>query len=235
MTGRRLRIARVAALALVSTFLAVRMGAADDPVLEWIEDVVLGPEYGGSGAIASRWVRAPVLKLVEGSTEDRRVVEACVAEINSALARTPIREIVLARTGVAGADILVYSVPLHRFPELARRHGFQYVEGNLGFFWTFWNERHEIQSAVVLLASDRLSETALRHIALVEITQSLGLSGDSPVFPESVFFSRDDDGGAAEHLSALDRQLIDFFYRYLSPGARTAEVRIAYWRHWERE
>lgn len=39
-------------------------------------------------------------------------------------------------------------------------------------------------------------------------------------------------GGSAEHLSTLDRQLDDFFHRHISPGARTAEVRIAYWRHW---
>ena len=40
------------------------------------------------------------------------------------------------------------------------------------------------------------------------------------------------DGGDAQHLSNLDAQLITFFYNYVRPGARPAEVRRLYQRHW---
>jgi len=204
-------------------------------VLRWIEDVILGPEYGGTGAICARWVRAPLLSVVEGTEEERRVIAACLAEINRALARTPVREIRIDRPGNPRADIVVYCVSQQQFPELARRHGFPYVEGNLGYFWTFWNERYEIQSGIVLLASDMLAGQSFRHFALEEITQVLGLSGDSPVFAESIFYGRGDDGGTAELLSTLDEKLIEFYYQRITPGSRTAEVRIAYWRHWVRD
>ena len=209
--------------------------AAEDPVLRWIEDVILGPEYGGTGAICARWVRSPSLSVLEGTETERRVVAACLVEINEALAKTPVRKIRIDRPGNPRADIVVYCVPHEQFPALARRHGFSYVEGNLGYFWTFWNERHEIQSGVVLLASDRLAGQSLRHFALEEITQVLGLSGDSPVFVESIFYSQGPDGGKAERLSALDQELIEFYYQRITPGSRTAEVRIASWRYWGRD
>jgi len=229
--GRRalLVIAGLGALA------AMEVSAQENAELRWIEDVVLGPEYGGTGAICARWVRTPSLSVLEGSELERRVIAECIGEINRALAATPIREIALDRPGNHRADIVVYCVPLKRFPELARKHGFPYVEGNLGYFWTFWNERHEIQFGIVLLASDALAGQTLRHFALEEMTQVLGLSGDSPVFSESIFYSRGDDGGTAEHLSTMDTQLIEFYYRHIAPGSRTAEVRIACWRYWGRD
>ena len=231
----RVRRAVVLVLGGLVALLAVARAAEEDEVLRWIEDVVLGPEYGGSGAICARWVRTPTLSVVEAPAPECEMIAACVEEINRALARTSIREIRIDRPGNLGADILVYCVRQKEFPALARKHAFQYVEGNLGYFWTFWNDRHEINSGIVLLASDRLTAETFRHFALEEITQVLGLSGDSPVFAESVFYSQGNDGGRAEHLSSLDVKLIDFFYRQIPPGSRTAEVRIAYWRHWGRD
>jgi hypothetical protein len=126
-------------------------------------------------------------------------------------------------------------VSRRRFPELARKHGFQYVEGNLGYFWTFWNERPEIQPGILLLASDVSTGQTLRHFALEEMTEVFGLAGPHQFLPRTFFSSRGDDGGAAEHLSTMDMQLTEFTYRSIAPGSRTAEVRTGVRRYWGRD
>jgi hypothetical protein len=68
---------------------------------------------------------------------------------------------------------------------------------------------------------------------LEEVTQSLGLMNDSPVFPDSIFYSGPDGGGKATELSALDKKLIIFFYNHVRPGAGPAEVRAAFQKHWQ--
>jgi hypothetical protein len=96
----------------------------------------------------------------------------------------------------------------------------------------FWNQEYAIQRAIVLLAADKLQGHSLRHFALEEITQALGLASDSPRLADSIFYASGPDGGDAQHLSDLDAQLITFFYNHVRPGARPAEVRRLFQRHW---
>lgn len=204
----------------------------DERVLRWIEEVVLRPEFGGSGKVCSRWVRSPSLSFFGATVEQEKLVAETVAHLNQTLAETPIQQIKLLKSNNTNADILVYFAPLKEFPVFAQKHNFRYVEGNYGYFWTFWNPGHEIERAYVLLASDKLQGKKLRHFALEEITQTLGLSNDSPIFPDSIFYAKGDDGGNAQQLSDLDKKLIRFFYNHVRPGAREAELRAAYWKYW---
>jgi hypothetical protein len=147
------------------------------------------------------------------------------------LANTSINGLTLVEPNTV-ADIRIYFAPLSDFPALAKNHGFRYVKGNLGYFWTFWNARHEIEQAYVLLASDKLSGRQLRHFALEELTQALGLSNDSPVFHGSIFYAGPDGGGYAKKLSDLDKRLLVFFYSHVKPGATREDLLTAIREHW---
>jgi hypothetical protein len=72
----------------------------------------------------------------------------------------------------------------------------------------------------------------MRHTALEEITQSLGLANDSPAFRDSIFYELRDDYGSAEQLSPLDKRLIHFFYNHVRPGDRGDQFHAAWERHW---
>jgi hypothetical protein len=202
--------------------------------LAWVEEVILGPEYGGSGEICSRWVRTPTLSVFGADQEQEKVVREAVQHLNQTLGATPIRQIMLLYPENDRADILVYFAPLKKFPSIASRHRFAYTKGNLGYFWTWWNARNEIYRGVVLISSDVIDTRRLRHYVLEEITQVLGLSNDSPRFYESIFYSYHSDGGTAQWLCNEDKQLIHFFYNYLPPGAGKADVQAAFQRHWPR-
>lgn len=231
-------LARRLLLALTATLLIVAAGCRSDadrsvadPVLRWVEGVTLGPEFGGGGKVCSRWVTAPTLSVFGGGDVQRKVVEDVLAHLNETLAETPIKKVELLPPDDESASVRVYFAPLAEFPSLAKKHNFKYVEGNWGYFWTFWRN-NEINRAYVLLATDKLRGDTLRHFALEEITQTLGLMNDSPESPDSVFYSKWGDGGGAQQLSELDRKLIVFFYNHVRPGDGPAQVRAAYREHW---
>jgi hypothetical protein len=233
MTPMRRPLFLPAAVLMTGLLLAATALAQPEPrVARWVEGVILGPEFGGAGKVCSRWVRSPTLSVFGAKAPQKEILERTVEQLNEVLAKTPIKEIRLLGDNDTSAEIRVYFAPLRQFPALAKQHGFPYVQGNWGYFWTFWNPRHEITRAYVLLATDKLTGDRLRHFALEEVTQSLGLSNDSAEFPESIFYSRGGDGGSATRLSDLDRKLIVFFYNHVAPGARAKEVRQATKKHW---
>lgn len=206
--------------------------ASDDKILRWIEQVVLGTEYGGEGRVCSRWVRRPTLSIFGGSEAQTAVVRRAVKHLNETLATTPIKGIEIIAPESDKSDIRVYVAPLHDLPRLAEQNGFPYTPGNLGYFWTFWNQNHEIQRAVVLLAADSAYQKHLPHLSLEEITQTLGLSGDSSEFKDSIFYSSGDEHGDVEELSLLDKKLIVFFYNHVRSGARQSDIEEAFETQW---
>ena len=197
-------------------------------IARWVEEVTLGPEFGGSGKICSRWVTTPTLSVFGATALQRKVVASSLAHLNKTLAKTPIKEIRRLSPNDDDASILVYFAPLRELPDLATQHGFKYVEGNWGLFYTFWN-RHRIHRAIILLASDKLKGKDLRHFVLEEITQSLGVSNDSRIFSGSMFY-----GGRSntQNLSKLDKKLIIFFYNHIQPGAEREDVQAAFRVYW---
>ena len=217
---------------LASTFTSPATAQTDDKELRWIERVVLGPEYGGSGDICSRWVRTPTLSVFGADESREEIVQEVVVHLNETLGRTPIKRIMLLYPENTRADIYLYFAPVSEFPEIAAHHNFPYTKGNLGYFWTWWNGRNEIYRGVILLSLDILDGSRIRHYTMEEITQVLGLSNDSPEYPESIFYSYYSDGGNAQSLSERDKQLIHFFYNYVPPGATRADVNAAYQRYW---
>lgn len=205
----------------------------DSKESKWVQQIVLGPEFGGQGRVSSRWANSPALSVFNGTGEQNRLVAKTVAHINTTLAKTPIKEIQLLGPNASEASIRVYFAPKSEFKKIAARHRFNYSGNDPGYFYTFWNGRHEIYSAYVLLASDKLKDAKLRHYTLEEIVQSLGLSNDSPEFSDSVFYETSSHFGDAESLSTRDSKLVKLFYTHIKPGSRRREVRHAFDRYWD--
>lgn len=201
-------------------------------VRAWVETVALGTEFGGEGKIAARWTKPVRFSVMKGDQRVRKDMLELILTLNLVLAPAG-APITVVGDGDADAELKVYFVPLAQFDGIARRHGFTYVQGNHGFFQTFWNTRHELTRAFILMATDKLSGAPLRHFSFEELTQSLGLANDSPAFPDSIFFANGADGGRALSLSALDRKLLSFFYTRVQPGDGEREVRAAFAAHWK--
>ena len=201
-------------------------------VKSWAERVTLGPEFGGEGEICARWIRSPTLSVIRTSAEGQVLLGELLPLLSSLIAPLSIRQI---EDGDEDASIEVYFTERQDFEGIAEAKNFHYVDGNSGYVHTFWTRRHEIYKAVVLLATDQLRGSHLRHFTFEEVTQSLGVSNDSPLFTDSIFFASGADGGNASTLSPLDRELVRFFYSHVSPGDRQPELDAAFDAYWGKD
>jgi hypothetical protein len=201
-------------------------------VKAWAMKVLSEPEYFGAGKICARFTRPITLSVMAGSAEDRKDLLDLVPVLHRELSAAG-SSLTLVGDGDANASIEIYFVPLAEFEVIGRKKGFPVVAGNWGYFYTFWTGDNAIYKAYVLIASDKLYGDSLRHFTFEEVTQSLGLSNDSPIFPDSIFFAEGPNGGNATELSPLDRQLLRFHYRYVSPGDDQAELEDAFDESWQ--
>lgn len=222
----------VVACLLGSGQLGADAAPPDQRTVRWLQEVLLGPEYGGDGRLCTRWTHQPTLSTYYANPEQSELVADLVGELNDVLAQTSIEGIALLPPQDNAADIRVYFVPLARFRSLSAELGFPYSGRDHGYFWGFWDHSHRLQQAHILLATDILKGRHLRHFALEEITQSLGPMSDSAIYPDSAFYANGRDGGDAQHLSALDRKALYLLYAWLRPGDGRDELLAAARDHW---
>lgn len=205
-------------------------------VKRWVLEVALGMEFPSAGGHAAevvrRWTRPIRVSVMRGGRASRTDLDDVVATLDGLL-RPRGLSMELVGDGDPTAKLQVYYAPSAELGGIARSHGFTYVAGNDGFFHSFWNDASEIDRVFVLLATDKLSGTTLRHFTFEEITQALGLARDSALFADSVFFAKGDDGGSAQELSALDRKLVTFLYTHARPGDGRAALSAAFDQHWK--
>lgn len=102
-------------------------------------------------------------------------------------------------------NIDLYFVPQADF----NRYDPNYVDGNDGFVWVYWNSAGEITGARILIASDRVDQEARSHLIWEELTQSLGLLNDSCAFADSIFYQ---EWSQVTGLSPMDRTLVTMLY-----------------------
>lgn len=205
-------------VALLGSTSTLRAGEPSrSKIKRFVQKVVLGPEFGSDKKVASRWMTPPTVSIFGATPEQKAVVEEVLKTIHPIIKAT-IGELQLLPDSSPAATMKVYFAPLQDFSRIARENKATVEKGNLGYFWMFWDEKNSMTSTGVLLASDKLAGKELRHFAFEEIMQSFGLAEDSDEFPDSVFYSRGNDGGNATRPSALDLQLIQWFYQNVSPG-----------------
>lgn len=231
MTWHKLRWAAVGAAVLaLAVWLGVSFEGRPIPEDEWrfVERVFLYDEYGDFDGVVTRWVESPKITLVNASREDREIVEELIRELNDVLEGT---RITLSLGTLEESNIRVFFAPLAEFPALGQELGFEYVEGNAGFFATWGNDSDELTFADVMIA-DELAGKARRTMILQEITQTLGPANDSPIFPSSIFFETNRSFATATRLAPIDRKLLRFLYAHLEPGDGPREVRQAFEAHW---
>lgn len=204
----------------------------EDPekVLEFVETVILGTEYGRNDPLCSKWVTSPKVSLFNGSEEDHIFVTKVTEELNRLLEPSPIK-IKIAGPNSEKADIKIIFAPKSEFEQIAKNRGFYYIAGNEGYFYIRWTMRHEIINGIILI-NEKLKGKSRKHFLREELTQALGLSNDSSLFKQSIFYGSGADGGKATHFSELDRKLIRFFYEHIQPGYNSKKVREAFYKYW---
>lgn len=215
--------------------------ASDD--LAWIEDIVLRPYFAlqKSETGTRRWSVAPKLTVVGGTRNQQQIVAEVVQHLNETLKHTPLKGIEVLSPNHPSATLLVFFVRKSALPAKATQFGQprDVVKLMTKQKWTAacWiredaAKKCAIQSAVVLVSSDKADAGRLRHNLVTTLCYDLGLMSFSKQQPSSVFYRDGDKRNRAEKLTAKDQQLLIWFYKYVPAG--TVTVNQLYEDHWEK-
>jgi len=235
---RNLQRIRTGILSFLISVLTVHCGWAqlDQKTIRFVGEVLVGTEYGSSldDQVCVRWETRPRLSTFGDGSHHPAIIKKTVDQINACLPSN--RQIEILEANDATATIKLYFVPLKEFDRFAKQESVSLSSSDWGAFFLRWNSAYEIEKATILIASDKLSGRRLQHFVLEELTQSLGLAGDSNRFEDSVFFEdwAEKKYGAVVEFSTLDRQLIRFLYEHVPAGTPPVELGVLLERHWQR-
>lgn len=202
-------------------------------VARFVGEVLVGHEYDSEDMVAMKWEQRPQLSVFGASPAEQRVVKNSVRKINDALEGTEM-QIEMLEPEDNRATLKVHFVPLAEFQEVARKEKIAFFDNNDGYFFIRWEGNYVIESAVVLIASDQMDGNKRKHFVMEEITQALGLPGDSELFEDSLFYENipENDFGGATNLSRLDAKLLRFLYQKIETGSHPVEIGILMAEHW---
>lgn len=182
--------------------------------IDYFAEIAFGAEFGGAEPVVRRWAVGPAIRVNGSPTdEDRATLEQVVAELNILMATTEISLV----EGEAAVEL--HFAPAAQLADILP----QYIQGNIGFFWVWWDASQVLNRSVVLIATD-VDVGVRRHLIREEVTQMLGLMQDSFTFPESIFYQ---SFSQVSEYAAVDRAVIEMLYgAHVMPGMeRLAAVR----------
>jgi hypothetical protein len=209
---------------LFALILSVLFGACDnssggserlysDEDVNYFVEVALGSEFGSSTKVVRKWLRDVEIQVVGTPTSrDEETLQAVIADLNALIDDIDVSLV------ESEPNVEIHVVPTSEFTSIEPN----YVPGNLGFFWTFWNA-NAINRARILIATDQVTQAERSHLIREELTQSLGLFNDSDRYPESIFYQQ---WTSVQEYSDRDRKLIQMLYRPdIRPGMNEDAVR----------
>lgn len=173
----------------------------DQGVIDYWRTVALRSERGDRYARPRRW-SGSVLVAVEGGerADDRESLSRVVDDLRPLV--LPLR--LMLTTDTEGADVVIRYVPRAEFVLYLP----DYRGVDLGLFWFDWDKSGAIIRGGVLIA-DELRGAARSHVLREELTQVLGLPGDTTAWDDSIFYA---NWSLTQDYSALDRSVIRFHY-----------------------
>jgi len=168
--------------------------------VEYFEGIAFGAEYGGGPRVIHRWTD-DIAIAVHGDPNDDDLANLCrVLYDIDALVDTVEVSIV-----GSGQNVDLYYAPQSQFRGIEPN----YVPGNLGFFYTWWDATGRLTKARVLIATDDVTQAERNHLVREEVTQILGLMKDSYAYPDSVFYQ---EWTEVQEYSDIDEDVIAILY-----------------------
>jgi hypothetical protein len=181
--------------------------------IEYFLEIALGAEYGTS-EIVKRW-KDTIAYQMKGTptTRDRIEVKSVMRELTELTGKR-----VKFTQVTSDPDMTIWFVPVKDMSKYEP----EYVEGNWGFFYLWWNGNKEIYRANVLIGSDEPNQTQRNHLIREEVTQSLGLINDSWKYEESIFYQ---GWTEVQEYAEIDEKLIYMLYSdEIKPGMTRKEA-----------
>lgn len=177
-----------------------RQNSFSQSELEYFYEIALGAEYGESGNVIHKWADDIGIKL-KGRPTDRDIetINEVISELNYIIYGIKLDIVVW------DPDIEIYFDSVDRFSSIEPN----YIQGNTGFFWTWWDDSGALYRARILIATGGINQKERSHLIREELTQSLGMMNDSYEYKDSIFYQDWTDTGS---YSDMDRAVIRILY-----------------------
>ena len=183
-----------------------REGGYSATEIDYFAEIAFGAEFGVATPVLRRWVTGPTIRVNGTPTaEDRSTLELVIGELNALMTSAQVSLV----EGEAAVELHFASSV--EFAEILP----QYVPGNVGFVWVWWDASQVVYRSVVLIAND-VDVELRRHLIREEVTQMLGLLQDSFTYPESIFYQ---GSSLVSEYASVDRAVIEMLYGvHVTPG-----------------
>jgi hypothetical protein len=193
-------------------------GKTDNPYskeeIDYFVEIAFGIEFGTSQTI-KKWER-PIRYQVRGSPtkDDIETLKSVMKDLETITKG----KITFKKTRV-NPNMTIYFVPVDDM----QKYEPNYISGNWGFFYIWWNSGSEIYRARILIGTDKPNQGERNHLIREEITQSLGLAMDSWTYEESIFYQ---EWSSVQDFAEIDRKVIEILYREdITPGMTKQQVK----------
>ena len=168
--------------------------------IEYFFETVMGAEYGAHDSAIHKWADNVRIGIKGHPTnKDRQTLEEVLSELNYL-----IDDIELYIVS-SGSNIQVYFDDPSNFSSIEPN----YIPGNSGFFWAWWDNSGNLYKARVLIAAEGVSQEERSHLLWEEMTQVLGIMNDSYEYADSVFYQGWTD---VYGLSDIDKAVVSMLY-----------------------
>ena len=207
---------KVFTLVMSCLFCYVRnAGYAQTPIFfKFAQDVILFSEPS-----CTRWLDSPAIACFGSGTQEEKLFQYAVAQINEALAPSRIQlRVVLPED--TSATIKLFFAKRTAMPAIIRKESMQTTAG--AYTWNFWRGKKNELTKTVGIVSTELEPKALQHAVFRVILGCMGFYGDAKNPKDSIFVGWD-----SVELSPLDKRLVAFQYEHVMPGFRLPELRKA--------
>ncbi len=180
---------------------------------EYFFETAFGSEFGESHSEIHKWTDNIRIKVIGTPTSvDLESLDQVLSELNSLIDSISL-DIV-----THNSNIDMHFTTIDNFSSIEP----DYVPGNMGFFWGWWDNNGAIYKGKILIAIDGISQQERSHLIREELTQSLGLMNDSYWYENSIFYQEWTD---TIDYAPIDRAIISLLYdSRLKPGMTKEQV-----------
>lgn len=160
------------------------LNSYDRSVIEYFSEIALGFEFGGGEEITRKWNMD--MKIFVGGNKKAELMtelQSIIAEINGLATDGFDMSIV---TDSLQSNFYIFLGTGDDYGEMYPAEAYL-VASNYGLFAVYYDASNHFYNGHMYVDIVRAELSAQKHLLREELTQSLGLAKDSPLYPKSIF------------------------------------------------
>lgn len=155
-----------------------------EETISYFKDIALGFEFGSASEITRKWNND--MKIYVGGSPSQELSTELNSIISDLSELTPQTFSIEVVDDTLASNYYIYFGSGNSYAQIISSQS-SLVGSNWGLFSIFWNDSNELIRGHMYVDINRANGLEQKHLLREELTQSLGLAKDSPLYLESIF------------------------------------------------